>query len=109
MGGSDTCTLVFGTTGVEDEASGEEKSDEKSDEISPFTLHPNPVTDALLIETQDYRTAQQFRIVDACGRTFFEGTITSAQTRIDTRFLAPGVYGIVLNNTATKMFVVGMR
>jgi hypothetical protein len=105
MGGSDTCTLVFGTTGVEDEASGEEKSDE----ISPFTLHPNPATDALLIETQDYSTAQQFRIVDACGRKFFEGTITSAHTRIDTRFLAPGVYAVVFDNTTTKVFMVGMR
>jgi hypothetical protein len=104
-GGSDTCKLVFGTTGVEDDSNDKTKPPH----TLSIALYPNPATDELVIATPDYRTTQQFPIVDACGRICFEGTITSAQTRIDTRFLAPGVYAIVLNNTSTKMFVVGMR
>lgn len=105
MGGSDTCILVFGTTDVEDEASGKAKSAENSS----VNLYPNPATDELVIVSQDYRIAQQFRIVDACGRIYFEGTITSVRTRIDTGFLASGVYAVVFDNTTTKVFMVGMR
>lgn len=104
-GGSDTCKLVFGTTGVEDDSNDKTKPPH----TLSIALYPNPATDELVIVTSDYRTAQQFQMVDACGRICFEGTITSARTRIDTRFLAPGVYAIVLNNTSTRMFVVGMR
>jgi hypothetical protein len=101
-GGSDTCKLVFGTTGVEDDS---------NDKTNPphtlsIALYPNPATDELVIATPDYRTAQQFQIVDACGRICFEGTITSARTRIDTRFPAPGVYGLVINNVPAITFVV---
>lgn len=104
-GGSDTCKLVFGTTGVEDDSNDKTKPPH----TLSIALYPSPATDELVIATPDYRTEHQFRIVDACGRICFEGTITSARTRIDTRFLAPGVYAVVLDNTTTKVFMVGVR
>jgi hypothetical protein len=101
-GGSDTCKLVFGTTGVEDDSNDKTKPPH----TLSIALYPNPATDELVIVSSDYRTAQQFRIVDARGRTHYDGTITSAHTRIDTRFLAPGVYGLVINNVTAITFLV---
>jgi hypothetical protein len=71
-----------------------------------FKMYPNPAANDVALQSTD---GGAYAIINLMGQSLMEGTITSAQTHINTSSLVPGVYFVELRsgeNTAAKKLVI---
>jgi hypothetical protein len=61
-------------------------------------VYPNPVTDHLTLEVPEELLNHRFTILDAFGRTIFNGTISESKQEIETTKLEAGTYYLSIKN-----------
>ena len=62
-----------------------------------FSAYPNPLTDKLTIESEEYHNTKYF-ITDAIGKIVITGNINNQKTIINTSELAKGFYNLTISN-----------
>jgi hypothetical protein len=72
---------------------------------SDFRVFPNPTDDRITVELTGRGNITSLRLVDACGRSVIERTVTSPRTELELGSLAPGSYLLfVLDENGTKRY-----
>ena len=68
-------------------------------------LHPNPVTDKLVLKTSNQMIGANYSIYDYTGKIIYSGIITSQNTIINTSDLNSGIYLINFENNFINTFI----
>ena len=68
-----------------------------------FRYYPNPNDGIFYVETQDFASLQQYRIMNIMGQTLMTGMINSEKQQIDLTSLPSGMYFLQVNGTTRKI------
>lgn len=75
-----------------------------------IALYPNPVSDILNLEADNWNQVNKVRIVDMNGRTIYSSTHQSLSKKIDVKSIASGSYVLEIieknGSTKTRKFVI---
>ena len=76
------------------------------DPMAGLSLFPNPVTDFLQVEVSPQLLGRPFQILDAVGKTVWNGAFEGSLHTVDVQALAPGQYFLVPDAGAPTTFQV---
>ena len=68
-----------------------------------FSLFPNPASDQITIETNEYLMGNEFAIYNSIGKSVRKGSITTKETIVNLNDLASGIYILSINNQIYKV------
>lgn len=67
-----------------------------------LTVYPNPVSDALIIESSNYQNVM-YSLFDVQGRKILEGRLDSEASTINVGHCAPGAYSLSLTRQGEQL------
>ena len=68
-----------------------------------FSVFPNPASDQITIETNEYLMGNEFAIYNSIGKSVRKGSITTKETIVNLNDLATGIYILSINNQIYKV------
>uniref|UniRef100_UPI00404B5A6B T9SS type A sorting domain-containing protein n=1 Tax=Fluviicola sp. TaxID=1917219 RepID=UPI00404B5A6B len=68
-----------------------------------FSVFPNPASDQITIETNEYLMGNEFAIYNSIGKSVRKGSITTKETIVNLNDLATGIYILNINNQGYKV------
>uniref|UniRef100_UPI00404ABE73 T9SS type A sorting domain-containing protein n=1 Tax=Flavobacterium sp. TaxID=239 RepID=UPI00404ABE73 len=68
-----------------------------------FSVFPNPATDQISIEANEYLMGNEFAICNSIGKSVRKGLITSKKTVVNLNDLTNGIYIVSLNHQTYKV------
>jgi len=71
-----------------------------------FSIHPNPTSDEIILETHNLPFASNYSITDSNGKQITNGKIINTKTIIDISKLATGIYFVQVGESSGQSFKV---
>lgn len=68
-----------------------------------FSVFPNPASDQITIETNEYLMGNEFAIYNSIGKSVRKGSITTKETIVNLNDLATGIYILRINKQLYKV------
>ena len=68
-----------------------------------FSVFPNPASDQITIETNEYLMGNEFAIYNSIGKSVRKGSITTKETIVNLNDLATGIYILRINKQVYKV------
>lgn len=79
-------------------------------ERTGFRVFPNPTDDRLTVELSDSGNITGLRLVDACGRSVIERTVSGPRAELELGGMAPGSYLLfVIDSNGTKRYTTVIK